>query len=215
MVKQSPNNFYLQKRGSGFNPDSDIVLSKGRLSGGTSAYNSTFGFSYFDPQFFTKITLESIPTGVNAFDEGKYVYGLTSGAYGVVEGAPSGVYTTGNLLFVKTLSGRFLPGETIRDEASNTVKIAKENTISHFIIQNRGLGYAAGATIIINGLEYDSSKVELSLTGDGKVYKAIINNRNALSTEYSQPPTTSVKNPTGALLLHLERQLSQFYSEIL
>lgn len=196
--KVKPNNFYLQKRGSGFNPDSDIVLSKGRLSGGTSAYNSTFGFSYFDPQFFTKITLESIPTGVNAFDEGKYVYGLTSGAYGVVEGAPSGVYTTGNLLFVKTLSGRFLPGETIRDEAANTVKIAKENTISHFIIQNRGLGYAAGATIVINGLEYDSSKVELSLTGDGKVYKAIINNRNALSTEYSQPPTTSVKNPTGA-----------------
>ena len=196
--KVKPSNFYLQQRGSGFNPDSDIILSKGRLSRGSSAYNSTFGFSYFDPQFFTKITLESSITGVNAFDEGKYVFGLNSGAYGVVEGAASGVYTTNNLLFVKTLSGKFLPGETIRDESGNTIKIAKENTISHFIIQNRGLGYSTGATIIINGLEFDSSKVQLSLTGDGKVYKAIINNRAALNTEYSQPPAVSVKNPDGA-----------------
>jgi hypothetical protein len=126
------------------------------------------------------------------------VFGLTSSAYGVVEGTASGVYTTSNLLFVKTLSGRFLPGETIRDESGNTIKIAKENTISHFIIQNRGLGYSAGATIIINGLEFDSSKVQLSLTGDGKVYKAIINNRSALNVEYSQPPAVSVKNPDGA-----------------
>ena len=196
--KVKPSNFYLQSTGSGFNPDSDIILSKGRLSGGSAAYNSVFGFSYFDPQLFTKITLESPPTGVDAFDTGKYIFGLDSGAYGVVEGSPSGVYTTNNLLFIKTLSGRFLPGETIRDESGSTVKIAKENTLSHFVVQNRGLGYAEGATIIINGLEYDSSKVELFKNATGQIYKAIINNRSAVNLEYSQPPAVSVKNPSTA-----------------
>ena len=196
--KVKPSNFFIQKRGSGFNPDSDIILSKGRLSGGSAAYNTIFGLSYFDPQFFTKITLEAAPVGANAFEIGKYIFGLGSGAYGVVEGAPSGVYSTNNLLFVKTLSGRFVPGETIRDESGNTTRIARENTISHFIVQNRGLGYASGAKIVINGLEFDSSKIQLFTTGDGKIYKAIINNRNAVTTEYSQPPAVSVSNPVGA-----------------
>jgi hypothetical protein len=196
--KVKPSNFYLQSRGSGFNSDSDIVISKGRLSGGSSAYNTVFGVSYFDPSFFTKITLESVPSGVGAFETGKYVFGLESGAYGVVEGSPSGVYTTNNLLFVKTLSGRFLSGETIRDESGSTVKIAKDNTISHFVVQNRGLGYADGVSIIINGLEYDSSKVELFKTNSGSIYKAIINNRRAVNVEFSQPPAVSVKNPSTA-----------------
>ena len=196
--KAKPNNFFLKKRGSGFNSDSDIVLSRGRLAAGTSAYNSTFGLSYFDPQFFTKITLESVPTGTNAFDEGKYVFGINSGAYGVVEGTASGVYSTGVLLFVKTLSGRFLPGESIRDESGVTVRIAKENTISHFVVQSRGLGYADGATLLINGLEFDSSKIDLSRTTDGKIYKAAVANRSAVGIEYAQPPAVTVKNPDGA-----------------
>ena len=193
--KAKPNNFFLKKRGDGFNSDSDIVLSRGRLAAGTTAYNATFGLSYFDPQFFTKIILESIPAG---YDEGKYVFGVDSGAYGVVEGTPSGVYTTGNILFVKTLSGRFLPGETIRDEDGNTVRIARENTISHFVVQNRGLGYADGVTLLINGLEYDSSKIELSKTTDGKIYRASVSNRSAVSVEYAQPPAVSAKNPDAA-----------------
>ena len=193
--KVKPNNFFLKERGSGFNPDSDIVLSRGRLAAGTSAYNSTFGISYFDPQFFTKIILESTPAG---YDEGKYVFGVDSGAYGVVEGTPSGVYTTGTILFVKTLSGRFLPGETIRDEDGNTVRIAKENTISHFVVQNRGLGYADGVTLLINGLEYDNSKIELLKSIDGKIYKAAIINRSAVNVEYAQPPAVTAKNPDSA-----------------
>ena len=43
--KSKPSNFTVKERGSGFNPDSDVVLSKGRLAAGTSAYNTTFGFS--------------------------------------------------------------------------------------------------------------------------------------------------------------------------
>ena len=193
--KVKPNNFFLKKRGSGFNSDSDIILSRGRLAAGTSAYNTTFGFSYFDPQFFTKIILESVPVG---YDEGKYVFGVDSGAYGVVEGTPSGVYTTGTILFVRTLSGRFLPGETIRDEDGNTVRIARENTISHFVVQNRGLGYADGVTLLINGLEYDSSKIELLKSTDGKIYKASVANRNAVNIVYAQPPAVTAKNPDAA-----------------
>ena len=193
--KVKPNNFFLKERGSGFNSDSDIVLSKGRLAAGTNAYNTTFGISYFDPQFFTKIIIETTPAG---YDEGKYVFGVDSGAYGVVEGTPSGVYTTGTILFVTTLSGRFLPGETIRDEDGNTVRIAKENTISHFVVQNRGLGYADGVTLLINGLEYDNSKIELLKSVDGKIYKAAISNRSAVGVEYAQPPAVTAKNPDAS-----------------
>ena len=196
--KSKPSNFTVRERGSGFNPDSDVVLSKGRLAAGTSAYNTTFGFSYFDPSFFTKIILENTPSGTNAFDEGNYVFGINSKAYGVVEGSSSGVYTTGKILFVKTLSGKFLSGETIQDEAGNTVRIAKENTISHFVVQNRGLGYADGATLLINGLEFDSSKIELLRTNEGRIYKAAITNRSAVGIEYAQPPSITVKNPDSA-----------------
>ena len=196
--KTKPSNIFLQQRGSGFNSDSDIVLSKGRLEAGTSAYNTTFGYSYFDPQFFTKIILESIPAGANAFDEGKYVFGLGSNAYGVVEGSSAGVYSTGRILFVKTLSGKFLSGETIRDEDGNTVKIAKDNTISHFVVQNRGLGYADGCTLLVNGLEFDASKISIGKTVAGNIYNATIINRKAVNIEYAQPPAITVKNPDGA-----------------
>ena len=194
--KVKPSNFFLHKRGLGFNSDSDIVLSKGRLSEGTASYNSTFGLSYFDPQFFTKILLESVP--VTGFDEGKYVYGINSGAYGVVEGAPSGVYTTGRILFIKTLSGRFQSGETIRDEGGVTIKIAKDNTISHFIVNNRGVGYADGVTVVVNGVEYDPSKILVTKNPAGNVLKVEVVNRNAVNVEYAQPPVIVAKNPSGA-----------------
>lgn len=196
--RAKPNNFFLAERGAGFNPDSDVILSKGRLSGGSAAYNAAFGVSYFDPQFFTKITLQEAPTGANSFTIGKYVVGLTSAAYGVVEGAVGSSYSTNNILFVKTLSGKFLPGETLRDEAGNTTKIAEENTISHFVVQNRGLSYASGATILVNGLEYDSAKIQVFLSNDGRVYKTIINNRSAVNVKYSQPPTIVIKNPSAS-----------------
>ncbi len=196
--KTKPSNLFLKQRGSGFDSDSDIVLSKGRLEAGTSSYNTTFGYSYFDPQFFTKIILESIPAGANAFDEGKYVFGLKSNAYGVVEGSSAGVYSTGRILFVKTLSGKFQSGETIRDEDGNTVKIAKDNTISHFVVNNRGLGYADGCSLLINGLEFDDSKISIGKNVSGNIYNAIISNRKAVSVEYAQPPAVTVKNPDSA-----------------
>ena len=193
--KVKPSNFFLKQRGEGFNADSDVVLSKGRLAGGAASYNTVFGFSYFDPQFFTKIMLETVPAG---FDEGKYVFGLESGAYGVVEGPASGVYSTDRILFVKTLSGKFISGETIRDEDSNTVKIAKDNTISHFVTIDRGSGYSADAAILLNGVEYDSSKVEATVYG-GRIYKVSINNQAFFrNLEFTRPPEIVVSGSSDS-----------------
>ena len=185
-----PSNFFLQERGNGFNSDSDIVISKGILAEGTEAYNATFGFSYFDPQFFTRIILETVPP-TNSYDIGQYVYGLTSGAYGVVEGSPAGVFSTGRILFIKTLSGKFVPGETIRDEGGNLVKIARENTLSHFIVLERGLGYPATSTVKIDGVLYDQSKVSLGFNGQG-IYRVDIIDRISVSNEYARPPVVSI-----------------------
>jgi len=185
-----PSNFYLQQRGDGFNPDSNIVISKGILPQGTEAYNAKFGFSYFDPQFFTKLTLESLPPA-NSYGIGIYVYGITSGAYGVVEGAPGGVFSSGRTLFIKTLSGKFVPGETIRDEEGNLVKIAQENTLSHFIVQNNGLGYPSTSSIVIDGVTYDQSKIEIGFQGQG-IYKVEIIDRTSVTTQYSRPPVVTI-----------------------
>ena len=185
-----PSNFYLQRRGDGFNPDSSIVISKGILPQGTEAYNAKFGFSYFDPQFFTKLTLESLPPA-NSYGTGVYVYGITSGAYGVVEGAPGGVFSSGRTLFIKTLSGKFVPGETIRDEEGNLVKIAQENTLSHFIVQNNGLGYPSTSSLVIDGVTYDQSKIEIGFQGQG-IYKVEIIDRTSVTTQYSRPPVVTI-----------------------
>lgn len=237
-----PKNFTLVEKGSGFNADTDIILSKGRGSGassvqrviinfggtgytsaptvsisapssGTTAtatavisggaitsiritnpgsgyttaptvtvsggggtgavltsvldpgpYNAIFNLSYFNPIFFTKIIVDK-NLDSTSFYIGKYIVGLTSGAYGVVEGVSGGFYSTGNVLFVRTLSGEFKPGETIVDEDGNSRRIARENTISHFVVYNKGTGYTVTATgdssiiskVLINGVGYESA----------------------------------------------------------
>lgn len=195
--RAKPSNYFLKNRGLGFNSDSDIILSKGKLAAGGDTYNAIFGLSYFDPEFYTKLLLQTVPQGTS-FGIGKYVVGLTSGAYGVVEGAPSGAYSIGSILFVKTLSGKFESGESIRDEDGVTNKIAKDNTISKFIVVNRGLGYADGSTLVVNGVEYDAAAAELMRLTNGSFYTVQINNKSALSTEYSQPPAVSIKQPDGS-----------------
>ena len=106
-----PSNFTFVDQGSGFNTDTDVVLSKGRQENGSPVYNSTFGLSYFDPQFFTKILLDERITVVKV-SPGQYVYGIESGAYGVVEGSATGTFTTTKTLMVKTLFGNFKSGES-------------------------------------------------------------------------------------------------------
>ena len=121
--------------------------------------------SYFDPQFFTKISLDKSIEGTGGFGSGKYVYGITSGAYGVIEGSSNGSYSKNKTLMVKTLFGNFKSGEILRDEDNNSIRIAKDNTISHFIVNFQGIGYeSTGCTLKIDGVDYDSSKIKLDVS---------------------------------------------------
>ena len=184
-----PKDFSLIQRGSGFNEDIDIVLSKGRLSDGTSSYNSIFRLAYFNPTFFTRIILDQNISS-NTFLPGKYIVGSTSGAYGVVEGSTSSKYTTGNILFIRTLSGTFVSGETITDEAGNSRRIAREGTISHFVVMKRGDGYPVNTNIKVNGVEYTNSALEISYLASA-IYKVDIRDRNLLNQVYATTPEVS------------------------
>ena len=181
-----PKNFRLINRGTGFNPDSDIALSKGR-TGSTTPYNATFGFSYFNPSFFTRLKLEK-KLEIGTFSTGKYIYGKESKAYGVIENDSTGNFSGISTLYITTLSGQFIPGETIIDEENNAIKIAKENTISHFIVTKRGSNYNDSSSVIINGTIFDQSKVGVTLYG-GAVVQVLVENRSALQQSYATPPT--------------------------
>jgi hypothetical protein len=190
-----PKDFSLEKRPTGFNQDTDIVLSKGRTGVGTRPYSATFNFSYFNPIFFTRIKTDTpVDTG---FTTGKYIVGRTSNAYGVIESDTTSNYTFGNTLFVTTISGTFVSGETILDEDGNALKIAKDNTISHFIVTNGGNSYPSTSKLVINGQEIDSSKVQVKEFG-GTIYTSQIIDRNGISDEYASPPAVGV-TPAPAL----------------
>jgi hypothetical protein len=184
-----PKDFSFNERAIGFNQDTDIILSKGRTGSGSTPYTSSFNFSYFNPVFFTRITVETVID--LGFTSGKYITGKTSKAFGVIENDSTENYSFGNTLFVSTLSGNFLPGETIFDEDGNSVKIATENTISHFVVNYGGNGYPDTSKLIIDGSTIDASNVAVNTYG-GKVYKCTVLNRNALSQTYSSPPVVTV-----------------------
>ncbi len=190
-----PGNFSFKEFGFGFNPDADVVISKGRLSGGQNAYNSIFGLGYFGPSFYTKITLDA-DIAANTFEKGKYIYGIRSGAYGVIEGSSGSTFTTGNELMITTLSGKFISGEVIRDEDDTAARIATDNTISHFVVKYGGSGgYSQDSGMDINGVSFDTSKVKVNSNIDGTPYKIDILSRNSFNQEYSQPPTALIEVP--------------------
>ena len=85
---------------------------------------------------------------------------------------------------VKTLFGNFKSGETIRDEDNFSIRVAKDNTISHFIVNNRGSNYVDGSKLRIDGVEFDSSKVTLNI-GSGSIISATVSNRELFKEEYS------------------------------
>ncbi len=190
-----PKDFSLVKKPEGFNADTDIVVSKGRTAGGQTPYSGLFNLSYFNPVFFTKLLVDSNVT--SDFSPGKYITGSQSGAYGVVEGDTNGYLSSGKSLVVKTLSGRFVPGETLVSEEGGLLRIARENTLSHLIVNAVGSGYASTDKVSINGITYESVDVSIGVTGS-TLYKIEINNRDAVAVEYSTPPTVSVSGGTGA-----------------
>lgn len=184
-----PKDFSLIERGTGFNTDTDIILSKGRLNNGNPTYNSVFKLSHFNPVFFTQLTLDDTIASFT-FIPGKYILGSTSGAYGVIEGSSTSKYTSGNILFIKTLSGQFVSGETITDESGNSMKIATDGTISHFIVTSRGAGYPITTKLKVNGISYTSSAIEIGLTAT-TIYKINIRDRNLFSQIYASTPSIS------------------------
>lgn len=186
-----PKNFSLVKRGFGFNQDTDKVLSKGRDESGNAVYNSVFKLEYFNPIFFTKLLTDS--KIVSGFSSGQYITGTQSGAYAVIEGSADSSYSSSNEIFVKVLSGNFISGETIVDEGGNTLRIAKENTISHFVVTKRGSGYTqstpevAAKPLSINGKAVDISSAKPQIIA-GNVISIDIKDRRNLSEEYASPP---------------------------
>ena len=184
-----PKDFSLVKRPEGFNVDTDIVISKGRTAGGATPYSGLFSVSYFNPVFFTRILVDSAIS--TDFSPGKYISGSTSGAYGVIEGDANGYLSSGKSLVVRTLYGNFLPGETIASEEGGLLRIARENTISHFVITAGGAGYTATGKVILNGIAYEPTDIETGVYSTG-LYKIDIKNRDAVSTEYSVPPAVII-----------------------
>ena len=199
--------------GSGYTTAPAVTISGGNGSGAiltsvldSGPYNAIFNLSYFNPIFFTKIIVDK-DLDSTSFYIGKYVVGLTSGAYGVVEGLSGGYYSTGNTLFVRTLSGEFKPGETIVDEDGNSRRIARENTISHFVVYNKGTGYtttSSGDTsiiskVLINGVGYESAAVKINLIGSS-IYKIEVADRDLVSESYNSVPSVTATVGTGAFI---------------
>jgi hypothetical protein len=191
------NDFKLVNYGQGFNRDRDKISSKGSLTDGTSVYNTVFSLNYYDPIFFTKLTLDS--NIISGFTTGKYLRGVTSGTYAVVEGKDAGFYSTGNILFVKVLFGTFVAGETIIDESGNVLRIAKENTVSHFVVKKQGFGYGENSKVRLNGSEFSPSQISVKVAGTA-LYKIQILDRDTINrTEYSHPPIVDIiKEGSGA-----------------
>jgi hypothetical protein len=186
-----PKNISLKKISSGFDRDTDKVLSKGKLAGGLEKYNSVFDLAYFAPQFFTRLVLEQSITG-DDFTAGKYIYGSVSKAVAVVEGGTSASYSSINKLFVNVVFGEFQDGETIISETGATINIATDNTISHFIVTKAGDDYDQGVKIILDGVTYENNKIQLVVSGANAIERVYVNNRNAVRTKFSQPPVVEL-----------------------
>jgi hypothetical protein len=197
-----PKNIALKEISSGFNKDLDKIVSKGRLAGGLEQYNSIFDLSYFAPQFFTRILLETQITG-DSFNPGKYIYGSISGAIAVIEGGTLATYSSVAKLFVTMVFGEFKGGETITSETGETIKIATDNTISHFIIPTRGDSYAAGTRIILDGVTFDESSIAIVRSGAGALDSIYVSDRNSTDTLYSRPPIVEFTGtvPTNAAIV--------------
>ena len=187
-----PKNISLQEVSAGFNEDTDKIVSKGKLSGGSEQYNSIFNFTYFAPEFFTRLTIEDAVVG-DDWISGKYIYGAVSGAVAVIEGGTVSVYSSVNKLFVTVISGEFLSGETLIGESGSTIKIATENTISHFICVQRGDAYNTGNPVItLDGVEYNRNVIDMDIKGSGSIVRVYVRDRASASQVYSQPPVVEV-----------------------
>ena len=82
--------------------------------------------------------------------------------------------TSGNKIFCKSLSGTFQQGETIVDEAGNSLRIAKENTVSHFVVDSRGINYGGLTSAVLDGVKYDPAIIKANLDPSNGIYKLLL-----------------------------------------
>jgi sporulation protein YlmC with PRC-barrel domain len=191
-----PSDFAFVETGAGFNPISGKVASKGKENN-VEVYNGIFNYKYFNATYFTKITLQNLITA--GFEPGSYVTGSTSGAYGVVEGIRGGYYSSTDTLHLKVQQGTFVEGETLIDEKNNTVKIAKNNTISHFVVHSGGDDYSSGSQITLDGITYDRSKISVNTITESVVTIDFVD-ESVKETTYENPPTISISTGNGAIV---------------
>ena len=159
-----------------FNPDTDITIPS----------TSIFKFSYFDPQYYTKIVLRSkIKNESDAFNTevGSYIFDIDNEAYGSIE------RIIGNkILIVKTLYGKFESGRAIKDINNKVEFIAQNSTISHLIVGNKLP--VINLSLYIDGVKIDRNKF------------SIIENLNIIHgielkdyyVQYNHIPTITVKD---------------------
>ena len=105
---------------------------------------------------------------------------------------PNGYLTSGNKIYCQSLSGTFQEGETIVDEAGNSLRIAKENTVSHFVVDSRGINYGGLTAAVIDGVKYDPAIIKPNLDPSNGIYKLSIEDRGGVSVEYAQPPSVAI-----------------------
>ena len=190
-----PKNIALKEISAGFNKDLDKVVSKGKLAGGLEQYNSIFDLSYFAPEFFTRLLLEDQIQGDN-FTPGKYIYGAVSKSIAVIEGGTDSVYSSVNKLFVTMIFGEFQSGETITSETGATMRIATDDTISHFIVPTRGDGYASSTKVILDGVTFEESQIDVVQSGAGAIDQVIVRDRSSVTQTYAQPPVVEFTGTT-------------------
>jgi len=167
--------------------------------------STTFKLGLFKTNYTTKIVCKNSVnffTGGTTLAVGRYVYGQSSGASGILE-----TYSDeGREIFLSNVSGTFRPGETIITEPIGTSTpvnfIEPEGTIEYFKQVNGGTGYttASGITVTINGVDKTSiiGTSNINVSG-GKVNSIDLTPsvREALGSSYTTPPTVVISGGGG------------------
>ena len=184
-----PIDIKLEKTSNSFNPDKDKIISQ---------KDSIFNFSYFDPQYFTKITLQKqIENTSDAFRAtvGSYIFDIDNEAYGSIE-----KNINNKILIVKTLYGKFSPGKAIRDNQNRIAFIAKDFTISHLIIRNPR--EVINPRLYIDDIEIsDNNFNTLVLAGGNFLHSISLINHQ---TVYDVTPTIKIKDGNSPDFINID-----------
>lgn len=203
--------------------DFKFVKTSTNYSSATQSYklssdsnkSTTFKLHYSDPLLYTRIITEFN----HNFTSGAVILGGSSGATGVVEGGLSigstdpttATLSYGQELFLSSVKGEFIEGETITQIEGGDVRtaiIATSGQISHFVVMETGAGYpTAGTKAKLNGRVWPNSIINVSMQGitDPGISSMTIGagtevalGRELLRERYDIPPEVTFDLPQGA-----------------